>query len=72
MSSFVAKCENGIESKEHTIDNGQGGLDQGQVAGPGPERELPGFDDEYTAGHEKSAAEDAEENVDALVDGRSH
>jgi len=70
--SLVAKCEDGIESEEHPVDDRQRGLDKREVPGSGSEGELPGLDDEHTAGHEQSAAQDTEEYVDALVYGSPH
>lgn len=71
-SILVAEREHGVEEEQHAVHDGQRTLGDGQPAAFRLEAALPGLQDEDTGRDEHGAADQAEEDVDLLVDGVAH
>jgi len=70
---LISECEDHIAEEDDTVGNGQRTLGQCQFSGIGLECGMdeiivPRLNDESTGGNEQYATDQAEEDVDALVD----
>lgn len=72
MGGLIAEREHGVEEEQHTVDDGQRTLGDGQPAALRLEAALPGLQHQHAGRDEHGAADQAEEDVDLLVDGGAH
>lgn len=69
IHKLFSEGQQGIHKEDSSVDDGHGRLGQLLVLGLALVGVLPAFDDQGTAGHEQSAADQREEDVDAAING---
>lgn len=67
-SCLISERKDGIDEEHRPVDDGQRALGDGQAAALGLEAAFPGLQDQDTGRDEHGASEQAEEQVDLLVD----
>lgn len=67
--SLTAVCEEDVEQEEDSVDDGQRSLGHGVATRLRLEAAVPVLDDQHSGGNEERTPDQAEEGVDALVQG---
>lgn len=70
--ALISEGEDGIEEEHHAVDDGYRTLGEGQPPTFGLEAALPGLQNQHPGRDEHGASDQAEENVDLLVDRVAH
>lgn len=68
LNTLISECEDGIDEEHRPVDDGQRTLGDGQSAPLGLEAAFPGLQDQHAGRDEHGASQQAEEQVDLLVD----
>lgn len=66
---LISEGEHRVKEEQHSVDDGQRALGDGQSPTLSLEAAFPSLQDQHTGGDEHGTAQQAEEQIDLLVDG---